>query len=40
MEIQLGAPMDYALLAMAARVQSEDLDLVVICMIQRQVWVI
>ncbi|HHU33078.1 MAG: type II secretion system F family protein [Zhaonellaceae bacterium] len=37
-EIQLGAPMDYALLAMAARVQSEDLDLVVTAvLIQRQV---
>jgi tight adherence protein B len=37
-EIQLGATMDYALVAMANRVQSEDLDLVVTAvLIQRQV---
>lgn len=37
-EIQLGATMDHALLAMANRVQSEDLDLVVTAvLIQRQV---
>lgn len=37
-EIQLGATMDYALLTMAQRVQSEDLDLVVTAvLVQRQV---